>query len=201
MDRHRKARQGLHPELTLTGMYNVLEALREGRELTARERDIHDKGLVGLLRQMHDELDAAVADAYGWPVGLGEEALLSRLVELNAARAAEEEQGLVRWLRPEYQAAKAAPPVQRKLDTTGKAAPRARKARKPERVRLPWPATLAEQMQTVRLVLAAQAVPATAEDVAWRFRNAPRAKLNDMLLTLAKLGFARITEEGRYLAA
>ncbi len=201
LDALRKERQALYPGLTLTGMYNVLEALRQGRELSAKERDIHDKGLVGLLRQVHDELDAAVAEAYGWPADLGEEEILSRLVELNAARAAEEEQGLVRWLRPEYQARKAVPPAQRKLDITGKPAPAGRKARKPARERLPWPATLAEQMQTVRLVLASQPAAATAEDVAWRFRNAPRAKLNDMLQALANLGFAQLTEDGRYRAA
>ena len=189
----------MHPELTLTGMYNVLEALRAGRELSDRERDIHDKGLVGLLRQVHDELDAAVAEAYGWPGDLGEEEILTRLVELNAARAAEEEQGLIRWLRPEYQARKAVPPKQGKLDVKGKPAPK--KARKPARERLSWPSALAEQMQTVRLVLATIGTAATAEDVAWRFRNAPRAKLNEMLQALANLGFARITEDGRYLAA
>lgn len=201
LDGLRKERQALYPELTLTGMYNVLEALRQGRELTAKERDIHDKGLAGLLRQLHDELDAAVAEAYGWPADLAEEDILARLVALNAARAAEEEQGLVRWLRPEYQARKAAPPTQRKLDIAGQAAPRAKKARKAARERLAWPPTLAEQMRTVRLVLASSAAPATAEDVAWRFRNAPRAKLADMLQALANLGFAQITEEGRYRAA
>ena len=55
LDGHRKKRQALHPDVTLTGMYNVLEALRSGRELTAKERDIHEKGLVAILRQLHDE--------------------------------------------------------------------------------------------------------------------------------------------------
>lgn len=201
LDAHRKARQGLHPELTLTGMYNVLEALREGRDLTPRERDIHDKGLVGLLRQIHDELDAAVAGAYGWPADLGNEDILARLVELNAQRTAEEEQGLVRWLRPEYQAPRAAAPRQARLELPGKPAPKAGKVRKAARERLPWPPALAEQMQAVRLILATQGAPTTAEDVALRFRNAPRAKINDMLQTLAQLGFARIIKEGMYLAA
>lgn len=58
---------------------------------------------MSVLRQLHDELDRAVADSYGWPVNLSDEEILSRLVELNAARAAEERQGLIRWLRPEFQ--------------------------------------------------------------------------------------------------
>jgi hypothetical protein len=34
--------------------------------LTPKQRAIHDQGLVTVLRQLHDELDAAVAAAYGW---------------------------------------------------------------------------------------------------------------------------------------
>jgi hypothetical protein len=52
--------------LTLTGLYNVLEALREGRELTPKEKQIHTHGLVGVLKDLHDELDTAVLQAYGW---------------------------------------------------------------------------------------------------------------------------------------
>ncbi len=119
---HRKRQQEAHPGLTLTGMYNVLEKLRSGEALTAKEKQIHDQGLVTLLRQIHDELDAAVLEAYGWqdlaeprsPERESKEArvlenaapeqeLLTRLVSLNHARAAEEKRGHIRWLRPEYQ--------------------------------------------------------------------------------------------------
>lgn len=41
---------------------------------------------------------------YGWSPELSDEEILEKLVALNAERAAEEAQGLVRWLRPEYQA-------------------------------------------------------------------------------------------------
>jgi len=77
-------------------MYNVLEALRAGRPLDERERATHEQGLVSVLRELHDELDAAVAVAYGWPVSLSDEEILARLVQLNAVRAAEERQGVVR---------------------------------------------------------------------------------------------------------
>ncbi len=66
LDAHRKSRQALYPGLTLTGMYNVLEQLRSGEPLTPKERLIHEQGLVSVLRQLHDELDAAVLAAYGW---------------------------------------------------------------------------------------------------------------------------------------
>ena len=61
--------------------------------MAAKEKAIHEQGLVSVLRQLHDELDAAVADAYGWPVDLTDEEILARLVALNAERAAEEAQG------------------------------------------------------------------------------------------------------------
>ncbi|MEM9237247.1 MAG: hypothetical protein AAGB14_10745 [Verrucomicrobiota bacterium] len=66
LDAHRKARQAAHPELTLTGMYNVLEKLRREEALAAKDQIIHEQGLVTLLKQIHDELDQAVYEAYGW---------------------------------------------------------------------------------------------------------------------------------------
>jgi len=67
----------------MTGMYNTLESLRSGRELTDKERNIYEYGLVGVLRELHDELDAAVAETYGWPVDITDEEILSRLVALS----------------------------------------------------------------------------------------------------------------------
>ncbi len=100
---------------TLTGIYNVLETLREGRNLTDKEKHIHTQALVGVLKDLHDELDAAVAKAYGWAdLSNGAPAtdeLLTRLVALNAKRAAEEKQGQVRWLRPEFQNPNAGQPT------------------------------------------------------------------------------------------
>ncbi len=39
------------------------------------------------LDHVHEELDAAVAAAYGWPAELADEEILARLFELNQARA------------------------------------------------------------------------------------------------------------------
>jgi hypothetical protein len=103
LDAHRKARQAEHPGLTLTDMYNVLEMLRSGAALDDDDRHIKDQGLVLMLKEYHDRLDAAVARAYGWPADLTDEQILERLVALNAERAEEEKNGKVRWLRPDYQ--------------------------------------------------------------------------------------------------
>ena len=114
LDSHRKRQQEQHPDLTLTGLYNVLEKLRAGDSLNAKEKTLHDQGLVTLLRQIHDELDAAVLEAYGWAdlhplTPEREPELLTRLVALNHERAAEEQRGHIRWLRPDYQAPNNAP--------------------------------------------------------------------------------------------
>jgi hypothetical protein len=111
IDAHRKRQQAAHPGLTLTGMYNVLEALRlherapagEALELSAKEKLIHTQGLVAVLKTLHDELDSAVLAAYGLPEQISTDALLESLVQLNAQRAREEAAGRIRWLRPEFQ--------------------------------------------------------------------------------------------------
>jgi hypothetical protein len=106
LDAHRKRVLAAHPHLTLTGLYNVLEKLKAGNTpaaLAADDRRIFDDGLVLILQEHHAALDAAVSDAYGWPVDLPEEEILARLVALNHARAKEEAAGNVKWLRPDFQ--------------------------------------------------------------------------------------------------
>lgn len=67
LDAHRKRAQELHPNLTLTEIYNVLAELRAGEPLGPTSQLIHDQGLVSVLRDIHDDLDRAVADACAWP--------------------------------------------------------------------------------------------------------------------------------------
>jgi hypothetical protein len=198
LDAHRKSRLELFPELTMTGLYNVLEKLRAGEELTDKERDIHEKGLVAVLREIHDDLDKAVFDAYGWPADLSDEAILERLVNLNTQRAAEEKTGKIRWLRPDYQCPGAAPAAEQE-DFAGDlpAAPALAAAPgKPS----PWPKPLVEQVGALRDALAALGQPATAEEIAACFRRAPRAQVASLLETLAYLGQARLVDQGRYAA-
>ncbi|MGA8908478.1 MAG: type IIL restriction-modification enzyme MmeI, partial [Acidobacteriaceae bacterium] len=61
LDSHRKRVLAEHPHLTLTGLYNVLEKLRAGTDpaaLSAPDRRIFDDGLVLILKELHDRLDA-----------------------------------------------------------------------------------------------------------------------------------------------
>ena len=34
--------------------------------LSAKEKDIHEAGLVSVLKEIHDDIDRAVFKAYGW---------------------------------------------------------------------------------------------------------------------------------------
>jgi hypothetical protein len=96
LDAHRKRVLAEHSHLTLTGLYNVLEKLRAGSkpdQLDEDDRKIFDDGLVLIMKELHERLDAAVADAYGWPLDLSDEELLVRLVALNKERSREEKGG------------------------------------------------------------------------------------------------------------
>ncbi|SCZ68354.1 class I SAM-dependent DNA methyltransferase [Thiohalomonas denitrificans] len=209
LDAHRKRQQAEHPKLTLTGMYNVLEKLRAGETLTAKEKTIHQQGLVTLLRELHDELDRAVFEAYGWDdladvlVGRpgattplpdkpaeqagAEEELLTRLVALNSERAAEEARGHIRWLRPDYQA-----PEAQGEQTTAELKSETAKAAEPAPAaqgKKPWPKTIPEQVETVRALLAVG--PQSAEALAAQFKRKPLKGITQVLAALEVLGQAR----------
>ena len=103
LDATRKRVLAEHPDLTLTGLYNVLEKLKSGAALTPEDEDVKHRGLVLIIKDLHEQIDRAAFEAYGWPHTLGDEEILARLVALNAERAEEEARGMVRWLRPDYQ--------------------------------------------------------------------------------------------------
>ncbi len=106
LDALRKTVLDAHEHLTLTKLYNVLEEVKAGTapaDLSPVSRRIYDDGLVGVLAELHDRIDRAVCDAYGWPANLTVQEILGRLVALNAQRAKEEAIGKVLWLRPDYQ--------------------------------------------------------------------------------------------------
>ncbi|MAP35286.1 MAG: SAM-dependent methyltransferase [Halomonas sp.] len=211
IDAHRKRQQAEHPTLTLTGMYNVMEKLRAGEELNAREQTINQQGLVSTLLADHDALDRAVFNAYGWDdlakalVGLpgattplpdkpaaqaeAEEELLMRLVALNKQRTAEEAQGKVRWLRPDYQAPEEAAPTQTELQSTTAEA----NAPAADKTKATWPKDLATQVTLLRDMLAAS--PHSAESLAAQFKRKPLKGVNEVLSALAALGQAQQDDE------
>lgn len=195
LDAHRKRQQAAHPDLTLTGMYNVLAKLRSGEALTAKDKAIHEMGLVAILRQLHDELDTAVLAAYGWQdlAPNDTDALLERLVALNAERAAEEAAGHIRWLRPDFQNPNAT--VGPKKEPKSKSAEPATAAPKPTEKR-PWPATLPEQVRAIADVLTA--TPQDEPALAARFtgKGPWKKRLPEILAMLEALGRAKQSDGG-----
>lgn len=192
LDAHRKRQQAAHPKLTLTQMYNVLEKLRAGDTIEGKDREIYDSGLIGILKDLHDQIDAEVARAYGWPVDLSDEDILFHLVALNKERAEEEARGQIRWLRPDYQnpeGRQTTKGTQAELDVGPTA--------KVEKA--PWPQTLPDQIAAVREALAEMG-EATPDQIARRFLRARTNSVQPLLDSLAALGQAEKVEEGRYAA-
>ena len=199
LDAHRKRQQAEHPDLTITGTYNVLEKLRSGDDcepLSAKEKVIHEQGLVSVLKKLHDDLDAAVFDAYGWPHDLTDEQILERLVALNAERAAEERRGLVRWLRPDFQNPSGArPATQQRLSG-------ADDVEEPAAGAVPaaaatWPKKLPEQIAAVRDLVGKGATEWTVADVAAAFKGARKVDVEEVLDSLAALGILAAFETRR----
>lgn len=224
LDALRKQVMGQHPDLTLTKLYNTLQSLRAAEAscgtLSEKERDIATRGCVSLIRQYHDEIDAAVAEAYGWvdlvplmhmgaaassagspaanPLSAAleervEEIIIERLVALNKERAEEEARGQVRWLRPEFQASGyVAPAEQAKLAL-------------PEEVAktgdiIDWPAKLPEQVVAVANVVERARGPVAANDVARAFKGKRANSIVPVLDALAGMGRLRKLEDGRFAA-
>jgi hypothetical protein len=199
LDAVRKRVLADHDDLTLTGLYNVLEMLRAGTPLSAKDRDVHDRGLVTIIRQHHETLDALVAEAYGWGADfaagtLSDAEILTRLVALNKERAAEEARGHIRWLRPEYQAPAEVAKAGNRLDLEETALQPA------SATILPWPKTLPEQVSAVAGLLSAAPIPLHARDVARAFKSKQASSMTPVLDTLTAIGLARKLADGRYAA-
>ncbi len=198
LDSHRKRRQNLFPTLTITDMYNVMEKLRKGETLNAKDQIVHEQGLVSLLLQLHTELDAAVAKTYGWPTNLKEEVILEKLVALNKERAAEEASGLIRWLRPEYQNPQGAQQTGLTMTTTEAAVAT---AELPE-----WPKILADQAKAVQRMLQNYQQPISAAEINKQFKKVPKPatekrekEIGNLLETISELGLLRKTEDGLFV--
>jgi len=216
LDAHRKSVMKKHDHLTMTGIYNVLERVREleagiGDPLSPSEKDVYDAALIGILKEIHDDIDRTTLEAYGWsdlaPALIGkvgatlpsphkspeqetaEEELLSRLVALNIERREEERTGKVRWLRPEYQIPKLGHKVKAETKDMDVAPVLVDDAPA-------WPKDGLDQIKVVREILArSDAVSAT-----FKGRNSPKRKTRvvDVLETLVATGLVRKTDVQTY---
>jgi len=198
LDALRKQVLAEHPDLTLTGLYNVREAIRAGRALTAKEANIRDRGLVLILDEHHAAIDAAVAAAYGWPADLAEDAVLARFVALNRERQQEETRGIVRWLRPDYQRPRFGG------DATGgeQIAADVLLALPAAGSRPIFPSEAVGRVAAVLGMLANAATPLDAGQIAGQFRQGRKVEraVRDILVSLARVGEIATRDGGRSFA-
>jgi hypothetical protein len=212
LDATRKTVQAEHPDLTLTGLYNVLEKIRAGVPLDAKDQDVKERGRVLILKDLHDQIDRATMQAYGWddliPLFSSseddeskklDEIILERLVALNAERAAEEAAGHVRWLRPDYQIprfAKGAAAKSGQLDL-GETVVAIDKS-------LPvFPKDKGEQVMAIRAVLEAANGPMDAAAVSRAFKGGGKKieqRVVQALSTLVRYGWITALPGGAYAA-
>jgi hypothetical protein len=199
LDAHRRRVLDVATSLTMTTIYNVLEAIRTGHTLSAKDRAAYDLAAAGVLLDLHDELDAAVAEAYGWSWPEPPALILERLVALHDRRVEEEVAGTVHWLRPEYQRprfggetdAQAPVPTLGLPDTP-------RVAAAPAASPL-WPADAIGQITVLRSMAAM--TPVSIEEAMQRLVGAKRDIVHRHLETLAMLGEVRDVGGGRYAVA
>ena len=180
-------------DITLTDVYNVinlLQTIRAGTHaLSDAERDIYDRGLAAIIEQRLSVIDTLVASAYGFAAHQPAEDILTALVELNRTRVAEEAAGLIRYVRPTFQAPAYAAPAPQLLDL---------RVSTPERQFIAWPLNLSEQVTAVANVLSAATVPLRANDVASAFKGKRSSTVIPVLEALAAMGQARKLRDGRY---
>jgi hypothetical protein len=193
LDAHRKRVLADHPHLTLTGLYNVLEMLGAGTkrdELDEHDRIIFDDGLVLIMQELHDSLDVAVAEAYGWPADISDDEILARLVALNKERAEEEKRGQVRWLRPDYQIPRFAKGVDKQAAKEEGAQVAAELIAAVEQ-KPSFPSGAVEQTAAVFAALAAASGPLDAKGLAAQFKRTrtTEKKVGEVLASLARLGY------------
>jgi hypothetical protein len=190
LDVTRKRVQKEHSDITMTNLYNVLEKIKLGAVLSREEEDLKNKGLVLIIKQLHDEIDTLTFAAYGWPSDLSDNDLLTRLVALNKERADEEKRGLVRWLRPDYQIPRFAKDVDKQAAKEEGAQVAAELIAAVEQ-KPSFPSGAVEQTAAVFATLSEAEGPIDAKGLAAQFRRtkSTEKKVGEVLASLARLGY------------
>ncbi len=197
IDAHRKAALARGEKVGMTVMYNVVDRLRSGEALTKAEREVHELAACGTLRDLHDDLDRAVAEAYGWIWPETPAVILDRLVALHDRRIEEEAAGTVRWLRPEYQIPRFGKQTQTEI-ISSESDDGADVAGAAPATRVPWPSDAIGQITALSALAATRAIG--VEEVMSHFLGARRDLATRHLETLAILGELHLVGEGLYAA-
>lgn len=219
---YRKDKLERFPEVTLTGLYNLLEKHRAKIKFTPKEQALHLKVGTDRLRELHDAIDEAVCDAYGWPRTLcdrspaSDQEIVVRLSALNAERAAEEAQGHVRSLRESVAAADVGlartglddedqdaaddggdgdEVISDQSGVQGAGVTAATSGKKP------FPSDPIDQFAAILQSLRAHPLGLDVGAVVDSFTNAPRKRVAEVLSRLADRGVLLSDDAGRYRAS
>lgn len=185
VDAHRKERCSKHPDLTFTEMYNAVERVRLGLEPSEEEAKVHQMSLVQVLYRLHQQLDSVVAEAYGLVSNASDSEVLHHLVQLNMVRASAESNGLVSWLRPQYQ---------QKKTIAGK---KGKQRKASEQASFAWPDKLGEQVEVLRRYIVTSDHAPTANDVVAAYEGATEAVVTPVLEALEMLGVVASFDDGQ----
>jgi hypothetical protein len=183
---------------TMTDLYNIVGLLRAAVPLSVAQRQWYEGAACGVLRDLHDELDALVAEAYGWAWPEPRPIVLERLVALHDHRILEEQGGLVRWLRPAFQQQQlkqeTIEPEIAELGIEDAATPSPTTAFAPA-----WPPDAIGQITVLRTLAAA--APVSVDEAVLLFTSARRDIVTRHFETLALLGEVMTDAAGRYRLA
>lgn len=157
---------------------------------TIAQLDCTPDGFTAAVAAFEKELDAEI---------------LTRLVALNAERAAEEKRGIIHWLRPEYQCrerrAGGGETEELLLKTRKATKPKVKgiasppSALRPKLAKQPWPKPLADRIRATEQALHAAKTPVTATDLTKSFSRAKPHDIQEILESLVTLGRARMEGE------
>ena len=199
LDTHRRRVLDDLPDLTLTGLYNLLDAVRGGQSLTLRRQETARRARVVILRELHDEIDRLIAEAYGWPEGLAEVEMIAALTGLNRVREVEEARGRVCWVRPAFQSDRA-PASPKPLDHPDL---RPHQPTGPASRRPAFPKDRYEQPLVIQASLVRELGPVGSHDLARRFSGGVRLepRISRVLSTLHRYGHVERLDDGRWISA
>jgi hypothetical protein len=193
LDSTRKLVLADNPNLTLTGLYNMLETSKGNAPSSPKARDPRGQARILIIEDLHRQIDVAVSNAYGWPADIAQDQLIERLVDLNRERASEERRGFIKWLRPEYQIEKLGPLAHRadRIQSIGSA--------RVARPKSKFPAEKRAQAGQILELLGRIRSPQSAHQIADCFEKGSRieADIQDVLHSLSRLGDVETFDNGR----
>lgn len=91
LEAHRRRVLKENPDLTQTGLYNLLVAQRSGQGFTAEQSEAARRAQLLRLRHLHETIDRLTAKAYGWPPVQSDAETLAALIALNRVQAEREQ--------------------------------------------------------------------------------------------------------------